>query len=138
MPLLGAHMSIAGGYFKAIDAAAELGMDCVQIFTKNNNQWRAKPIMDEDVRCFREALERTGIRTPCAHVSYLINLASAKKELWQKSLDAFVIELERAEVLGLAGLVMHPGAYVDSSQTREQALDYLRERVSESPPSAKT
>jgi len=116
MPLLGAHMSIAGGYYKAVDAAAEYEMDCVQIFTKNNNQWRAKPITEEDVRLFREALARHGIQKPCSHSSYLINLGSSKPELWQKSVDAFVIELKRAEQLGLLGVVVHPGSFVDSSE----------------------
>lgn len=116
MPLLGAHMSIAGGYYKAVEAAAEFGMDCVQIFTKNNNQWRAKPLTDDDAKRFRDALQQTGIRKPCAHDSYLINLASPKPEVRQKSIDAFVIELERAEKLGLSGLVMHPGSFLDSSE----------------------
>jgi len=123
MPLLGAHMSIAGGYYKAVDAAAALKMDCVQIFTKNNNQWRAKPLTDDDVARFRDALERTGIQKPCAHDSYLINLASPRDDLWQKSQDAFVIELQRAEALGLAGVVIHPGSYVSS--TEEQGLNRI-------------
>jgi len=67
MPLFGSHLSIAGGYYKAVDAAAELGMDAVQLFTKNNNQWAAKPLSDDDVRLFREAIERTGIQQPVAH-----------------------------------------------------------------------
>lgn len=116
MPLLGAHMSIAGGYFKAADAAAALGMDTVQIFTKNNNQWRAKPLSDDDIRLFREALERGHLQKPCAHNSYLINLASPNEELWKKSLDASIEELQRAEALGLDGVVMHPGSYVGSSE----------------------
>ncbi|MCY2965570.1 MAG: deoxyribonuclease IV [Planctomycetota bacterium] len=110
-------MSISGGYYKAVEAAAELGMECVQLFTKNNNQWRGKPLSDEDVEAFRTALERTGIRLPCAHDSYLINLASPVPDLWQKSHDAYVIELERAEALGLMGVVMHPGSFVDSSES---------------------
>jgi deoxyribonuclease-4 len=116
MPLLGSHLSIAGGYYKAADAAAGLGMECVQIFTKNNNQWRAKPLSDEDIRLFREAVERGGLRLPCAHSSYLINLASADQELWTKSLDSFVVELERAEALGLAGVVIHPGSCVGACE----------------------
>lgn len=116
MPLFGSHLSIAGGYYKAVEAAAELGMDVVQIFTKNNNQWAAKPLGDEDVRLFREAIERTGIQQPVAHDSYLINLASPDDVLWQKSIDAFVIELQRAEALGLMGVVMHPGSYVSSDE----------------------
>jgi deoxyribonuclease IV len=127
-------MSIAGGYFKAVDAAAEFGMDCVQIFTKNNNQWRGKPLADDDVASFREALERTGVRRPCAHDSYLINLASPDDVLWQKSLDAFVIELERAEALGLEGVVAHPGSFVSSSEEEGlarivTALDRALERT---------
>ena len=114
--LLGAHMSIAGGYYKAVDAAAALGMTTVQLFTKNNNQWRAKPLSDEDVRLFREALERTGVQQPCAHDSYLINLASPDDALWNKSIDAFEEELRRAEALGLCGVVMHPGACLDSGE----------------------
>jgi deoxyribonuclease IV len=116
MPLLGAHQSIAGGYYKAVETAAGLGMDCVQIFTKNNNQWKGKPLTDVDISLFREAVVRTGIRMPCAHDSYLINLASPDDTLWARSLEAFVIELERAEALGLVGVVMHPGSYVDSCE----------------------
>lgn len=111
-------MSIAGGYYKAVEAAAGFGMDTVQIFTKNNNQWRAKPLRDDDVREFQAALERTGVQRPCAHDSYLINLASPDDALWEKSLEAFVVELERAEALGLAGVVMHPGSFVDSTERR--------------------
>ena len=113
--LLGAHMSIAGGYYKAVEAAAEYGMDVVQLFTKNNNQWRAKPLAQSDIEEFRAALKSTGVKCPVAHDSYLINLASPDDVLWQKSLEAFAIELERAEALGLIGVVMHPGSFVKST-----------------------
>ncbi len=116
MPLLGAHQSIAGGYYRAVETAAGLKMDCVQIFTKNNNQWRAKPLSRDDIARFQDALAQTGLKKPCAHDSYLINLASPQAALWNRSLDAFVVELERAHALGLAGVVMHPGSYVDSSE----------------------
>lgn len=114
--LLGAHMSIAGGYYKAVEAAAEYGMDVVQLFTKNNNQWKAKPLSQTDIDEFRAALKSTGVKCPVSHDSYLINLASPDDVLWQKSLDAFTIELERAEALGLIGVVMHPGAFVHSTE----------------------
>jgi deoxyribonuclease-4 len=114
--MLGAHMSIAGGYYKAVEAAAEFGMDVVQLFTKNSNQWKAKPLSQTDIDEFQAAIKRTGLKCPVAHDSYLINLASPNDALWQKSLEAFVIELERAEALGLMGVVMHPGAFVDSSE----------------------
>jgi deoxyribonuclease IV len=117
MRLLGAHMSIAGGYFKAVDAAADLGMTTCQIFTKNNNQWAGKPITADDIQRFRESLARSGIARPCAHNSYLINLASPKSDLWQRSVDAMIEEVNRAEALGLVGIVMHPGSFVDSTET---------------------
>ena len=109
MRLIGAHMSIAGGYYKAAEAAGALGMTTVQIFTKNNAQWRAKPISDEEASQFTDAVKTAGLERPCAHASYLINLASPNDELWTKSVDAFAVELERAEQLGLAGVVLHPG-----------------------------
>jgi deoxyribonuclease-4 len=109
-------MSIAGGYYKAVEAAAAFGMDVVQVFTKNNNQWRAAPIGDEDVRRFREALERTGVSHPLSHSSYLINLASPDDVLWRKSIEAFAVELERAERLGIAHVVLHPGSYTTGSE----------------------
>ncbi|MDB5387577.1 MAG: apurinic endonuclease Apn1 [Planctomycetaceae bacterium] len=115
MPPLGAHMSIAGGYYKAVEAAATLEMDCVQLFTKNNNQWAGKPISTQDVEDFKNCLKQLGIQHPVAHDSYLINLASPDDALWAKSRDAFAHELERAEGLGLIGVVMHPGAAVGST-----------------------
>lgn len=109
-------MSIAGGYYKAVLAAEQAGCDCVQVFTKNNNQWRAKPISEEDVEKFRSALDECGISHPISHDSYLINMASPDEELWKKSIDAFVIELQRAEMLGIPYVVAHPGAFTTSSE----------------------
>ncbi|MBC8115510.1 MAG: deoxyribonuclease IV [Candidatus Saccharimonas sp.] len=134
MPLFGSHLSIAGGYYKAVESAASLDMQTVQLFTKNNNQWKGKPLTDDDARLFREAIERTGIRRPCAHNSYLINIASPDDVLWQKSIDALVDELQRAEALGLDGVVMHPGAFVGSSEEAGQrrivlALDEVHSRT---------
>lgn len=129
MPYFGSHLSIAGGYYKAVDVAGELSLDCVQLFTKNNNQWKGKPITSEDVALFRDRLEATGIHHPIAHDSYLINLASPSEELWNKSIDAFSQELERAELLGLIGVVMHPGSYVSS--TPEEGLRRIVEGLNE-------
>ena len=117
MVILGAHMSIAGGYYKAVNAAAEFDMQCVQVFTKNNNQWRAKPIETEDVEKFQTALQETGVGYPVSHASYLINMASPKTELWEKSRDAMLVELERADQLGIPYVVVHPGSFVSSSET---------------------
>jgi deoxyribonuclease-4 len=131
MPLFGSHLSIAGGYDKAADAAGALGLDTVQIFTKNNNQWQGKPLSDDDVRNFKRAVARHKLQLPCAHDSYLINLASPDDALWNKSLDAFTIELERAEALGLSGVVMHPGSHLDGTEEAglERVADGLREAL---------
>ena len=118
MPILGAHQSIAGGYYKAVEIAHRTGCDCVQLFTKNNNQWRAKPITDEEAQRFRSTLKDLGIKHPISHDSYLINLASPEDELWKKSIDAMVVEVQRAELLGIPYVVAHPGAFTTSSEAK--------------------
>lgn len=133
-PILGAHMSIAGGYHKAVESAADLGMATVQIFTKNNSQWRAKPLTDEDAERFREALSKFPISHPLAHASYLINLASPDPQLREKSIDAFAVELQRAEKLGIPFVVLHPGSFTTSSeelglQTIVQSIDAVHEKT---------
>ena len=120
-PNLGAHMSIAGGYYRAVEAAAEAGCDVVQLFTKNNNQWRAKPISEEDVRLFRDALDKHSISSPISHASYLINLGSPDPALRLKSVEALIVELQRAEQLGIGGVVVHPGAFTSSSEDKGMA-----------------
>ena len=115
-PILGAHMSIAGGYFEAVERAHRAGCDCVQIFTKNNNQWNARPIDSEEIEAFRGALAKRGVGHPLSHSSYLINLASPDDPLWRKSIDAMVVELRRAAQLGIPYVVLHPGASTTSSE----------------------
>ena len=111
MPLLGAHMSIAGGLHNAVAAGVELECDTLQLFTKNANQWAGKPLGEDEIREFRQALKKSKLKFPTAHDSYLINLASPDDALYRKSIAAFVVELERAEALGLCYLVAHPGAH---------------------------
>jgi deoxyribonuclease-4 len=135
MAILGAHMSIAGGYHKAVDAALENKCDCVQLFTKNNNQWRAKPITDDDVRRFRTALDEHKITHPLSHSSYLINLASPDKVVRKRSLDSLVVELQRAELLGIPYVVLHPGAYTTGTEASGlrliiRALDQVHRQTS--------
>lgn len=131
MPLLGAHLSIAGGYHRAVEAAAELRMQVVQLFTKNNNQWNAKPITDAEADAFRQALQRTGISHPLSHDSYLINLGSSDSTLWNRSVDAFTVELERASQLAIPNVVMHPGAATGSTEAEAlaQVIAALREAL---------
>ncbi len=133
MPRFGAHMSIAGGYHKALLAAQDHGCAVVQLFTKNSNQWQGKPLADDEVKLFRDTLRETGLEEPTAHDSYLINLASPDKTLYQRSLDAFTEEIERAEALGLRYLVTHPGTPTDGDENAglkriARALDKVQRR----------
>ncbi|HWB10829.1 MAG TPA: deoxyribonuclease IV [Pirellulales bacterium] len=144
MPILGAHLSIAKGFHKAVERAAALGMETLQVFTqspsrwavkpampagkaslrlgksltKNNNQGRAKPILEAEAARFRSTLTELSVAHPIAHNSYLINLASPDETLWRRSIEAMVVELRRAEQLGLTYVVTHPGASVESGEER--------------------
>ena len=111
-------MSISGGYHQAVQRAEHCGCDCVQLFTRNNHQWRAREITPNEAERFRAALSELRISHPIAHDTYLINLASPDKTLWRKSVDAFIAELHRAETLGIPYVVTHPGAYTTSSEAR--------------------
>jgi len=114
--VLGAHMSIAGGLFKAPLLGQRATCDVVQIFTKSSNQWKAKPLTDEEVERFIAEQKNTGVRVDCAHDSYLINLGTPDKTLFDKSYAAFKIELERCHRLKIPFLVMHPGSHVGSGE----------------------
>lgn len=116
MPVFGAHLSVAGGLHNAVAEAVELGCGTVQIFSKNSNQWAAKPLVEEDVKRFRSAVRDARLQFPTAHDSYLINLAAPNDELYRKSIAAFTVELERAEELELTYLVTHPGAHTGSGE----------------------
>ena len=116
MPRLGAHMSIAGGLPRAVDRAKASRCEALQIFTKSAGQWRARPLPPEEIALFRRRVEETGIRPVVAHNSYLINLAAALKSLRDQSIASLREELDRAESLGLDGLVMHPGSYTSGTE----------------------
>jgi deoxyribonuclease IV len=127
--LFGSHLSIAGGYYKAVEKAASLGMATLQLFTKNNNQWYGKPLVEEDRTRFQSKLEELRISHPVAHDSYLINLGSPDEQLWQKSIDALYDELVRCDFLGIAHLVAHPGAFTTSSE--EQGIARIAKGLDE-------
>jgi deoxyribonuclease IV len=109
--LLGAHMSIAGGVYRALERGLEVGCSVVQIFLKNQLQWAAAPYSEEDIRRFRDAWKATRVRAVFAHSSYLINLAAPAEAEWKRAVAAFQDELERAEALGLPFVIIHPGSH---------------------------
>lgn len=127
MPYLGAHMSIAGGIELAPERGASVGCEIIQIFTKANHNWAAKPLTEKEAEAFKSNLDKHRIRTAFAHDSYLINLGSPNPALHKKSLDAFIHELERSEMLGLLALVFHPGSHVGSGE--EEAIHRIAESV---------
>jgi deoxyribonuclease IV len=117
---LGAHMSISGGVEKAVIRGREVGCEAMQIFTKNSNQWQAKPLTAAEVTAFRDACQAAGIGPVIAHSAYLINLAAPDAALYEKSIQACLDELQRCELLGLPALVIHPGAHMGAGE--EQGL----------------
>lgn len=112
----GAHMSIAGGIAKSFARGEQVGCETMQIFSKNDRQWKAKPYPPEDIAAFKAEQARTGIAPVIVHCSYLVNLAAAEDELWEKSIAAFVDELERCALLGISAIVVHPGAHTGSGE----------------------
>lgn len=128
--LLGAHTSISGGLYKALGRGAEFGCETVQIFSKNQQQWVTKPLKQTDVDDFKAAGKRTGISRFFIHDSYLINLGSPDDAKWQRSIDAFKDELERANRLGAEVLVFHPGAHL-REMTDDQCCDRVADALNE-------
>lgn len=110
----GTHASASGGVDKSLQRAVDVGATSCQIFSKNERQWIAKPLDPGVVENFHRERERTGIRQMVIHDSYLINLASPKEDLLEKSMAAFTDELERGQVLDIRYLVTHPGAHTGS------------------------
>ncbi|MGE5219171.1 MAG: deoxyribonuclease IV [Chloroflexota bacterium] len=115
-PLLGAHMSIAGGVGNALLDGEKVDCDAIQIFTKSSRQWASKPYSKEEIELFRINQKETGIGTVIAHDSYLLNLGSPDAGLRKRSVAAFIDEVERCEVLGIANLIAHPGAHVGAGE----------------------
>lgn len=114
---LGAHISTAGGVYKAFARAVEAGCDSMLVFTKSNRQWSAKPLTAEDIQKYQQtAAEHAQIYPVAVHASYLINIASPDADLWEKSYQALKVEVQRAAALGIPLLTFHPGSYVQSDE----------------------
>jgi deoxyribonuclease IV len=128
-PLLGAHMSIAGGVSEALARGKEAGCECIQIFTKSSRQWASKPYAEEEVAAFKRAQAETGIRIVVAHDSYLLNLGAPDEKLRQRSVGGFIDELERCELLGVPFLIAHPGSHVGSGE--EAGIKMIAQSIDE-------
>ncbi len=114
--LLGAHVSIAGGPEQAIYRGESIGCTAIQIFTKSNRQWLAKPLKQEEIDAFQKAWKNSTIQSVIAHAAYLINIGSSNPETVKKSTQSLAIELERCQQLGIPYLVLHPGSRGDLSE----------------------
>lgn len=134
--LLGAHVSVAGGLDNAFTRGLESHCTALQIFTKNANRWQSKPISNDDAIAFQQAWQKSGIGPVIAHNAYLINLASPKQDVWEKSKAALRDELLRCAQLGITGLVMHPGAHLGTGMETgvERIREAFREILPETPP----
>ena len=124
---IGAHMSIAGGVSKAVDRAVLHNCEALQIFTKNASQWHAVPLVPDEVRAFRRGVEKAELTPVVSHASYLINLATAVPKLRAQSINTFIDELDRADTLGLLGVVIHPGTC--TSGTEDEGLHRIAQAI---------
>jgi deoxyribonuclease-4 len=126
-PLLGAHMSVAGGLPLAVDRAVAHRCEAFQIFAKNANQWRGRLLAPDEIRDFRAKVKTAALGPVVSHASYLINLATTHPVLRQQSIEAMADEIDRAESLGLLGVVLHPGCYTDGDEAA--GIDLIAEAL---------
>ena len=133
-PLIGAHMSIAGGFANAVRAAKRYHCTALQIFTKNQRQWRIPQIKDDDIKAYFDELESSEVSSVVAHATYLINLAAPDKSIFDKSLETFIAELFRSHKLGAFGLVFHPGSHKGRGEKvgLDMVVDAIRTAIAES------
>ena len=122
---LGAHISAAGGVFKAFERAEAVGCETFMVYTKSNRQWNAKPLAAKDIAKYEQeaAAYAASIFPVVVHAAYLINTASPDPVIWGKSTNAIRDEIERAEALGIERLVMHPGSHMTA--TIEEGMDNI-------------
>jgi deoxyribonuclease-4 len=125
--LYGAHMSIAGGFEKAIERGESINCTAIQIFTKSNRQWDAKPLTQEAIDAFIESKKNSSIKSIIAHATYLINVGAFSYEIEKKSVHALEAELIRCEQLQIPYLVLHPGSATESS--REDCIKKIAKNI---------
>ena len=132
--MFGSHLSIAGGMHNALLKAEEFGMDTVQVFTKNQQQWKCSPLTDQCIADWKSHARRLKFKRTVSHDSYLINLAATNPQFWRQSVELFVEELSRCNQLGIPYLVTHPGAHMGAGEEEglrkiAAALDVIHDLV---------
>ena len=132
--MFGSHLSIAGGMHKAVLSAQALRLDTVQVFTKNQQQWKCKPLEPAAIDDWAAHCDAAGFTQTVSHDSYLINLASPDETLWRKSIDLFIEEIRRCDQLGIPYLVTHPGAHMGEGEEKgvarvAAALDIVHQAI---------
>ncbi len=120
---LGAHVGIGGGYSNAVTSGIEIAADAIQIFTRNQMQWKAKPIDEEAAKRFREDFKSSKLKAVVAHGSYLTNLASPEKKGLKTSIDAVLDEIGRCEKLGIGTYIFHPGSHVGAGDEKGEKTE---------------
>lgn len=130
MKYIGAHVSSSGGVYNAPLNAMEIGAKAFALFTKNQKQWVAKPLDNQTIDLWFKNLELSKIlpKHILPHDSYLINLGSPDNEAREKSLNAFIDEMQRCEILGLDRLNFHPGSHLRKI-SEEACLDLIAESI---------
>lgn len=124
--LIGSHQSIAKSIDLSIKRALADGCECLQVFVKNNNRWEGKKISGEEAEKFRNALKNSGLKV-CCHATYLINLASYKKDVYSKSIKTYIDELSRCDRLDIPYYVIHPGSHLDKE--RDDGIKLIAESI---------
>jgi deoxyribonuclease-4 len=124
---LGAHTSVAGGLYRAIERSTAFDGTAVQIFSKNNNRWEAPPLTDDQIAQWKGALAGSPIEAVAIHDSYLINLCAVDDVTFARSLAAFADEHRRAAALGIPLLNFHPGAAC--GRDRDEAIALVGESI---------
>ncbi|MBV5320102.1 MAG: deoxyribonuclease IV [Sulfuricurvum sp.] len=129
---VGAHVSASGGVFNAPLNAMKIGANAFALFTKNQKQWAAKPLDEETIALFKENLAKSGILSKhiLPHDSYLINLGHPEEDKRQKSLEAFIDEVQRCSQLGLDRLNFHPGSHLKQI-SEEECIDRIAMSMNE-------
>lgn len=125
--ILGAHVSTAGGVSQALVNAKDLHISAIQIFSKNQHQWKAPPLKEEEIAKWHQLIHEVGVTHAVSHAAYLINLCATDKEFLHKSRESFLDELRRADQLNLIGVVLHPGSHMNAGE--EAGLDLIADSL---------